>query len=145
MFNRREVLLNAWGQRSFENARRARDDFYGDQNNRKRYYGYVAALFDPEIWSAIEAREKKLRDAISRDQKLKSTTGAYNRIKKAQAELVKIALRYDYLEQERPGTVSYRGPRDRIDQRNKIERCRLSKKSLREKPGGVRGGPRPNA
>src|SRR5213082_930037 len=111
MFNRREVLLNAWGQRSFENARRARDDFYGDQNNRKRYYGYVAALFDPEIWSAIEAREKKLRDAISRDQKLKSTTGAYNRIKKAQAELVKIALRYDYLEQERPGTVGYRGPR----------------------------------
>src|SRR5213595_2229351 len=111
MFNRREVLLNAWGQRSFENARRARDDFYGDQNNRKRYDGYVAALFDPEIWSAIEAREKKLRDAISRDQKLKSTTGAYNLIKKAQAELVKIALRYDYLEQERPGTVGYRGPR----------------------------------
>src|SRR6184192_4318659 len=67
MFNRREVLLNAWGQRTFENARRARDDFYGDQNNRKRYDGYVAALFDPEIWSAIEAREKKLRD-----QKLKS-------------------------------------------------------------------------
>src|SRR5438270_4367030 len=98
MFNRREVLLNAWGQRSFENARRARDDFFGDQNNRKRYDGYVAALFDPEIWSAIEAREKKLRDAISRDPKLKSTTGAYDRIKKAQAELVKIALRYDYLE-----------------------------------------------
>src|SRR5438093_411926 len=82
MFNRREVLLAAWGQRSFENARRARDDFFGDQNNRKRYDGYLAALFDPEIWSAIEAREKKLRD-----QKLKSTTGAYNRIKKAQAEL----------------------------------------------------------
>ena len=52
---------------------RARDDFFGDQNNRKRYDGYVAALFDPEIWSAIEAREKKLRDAISRDPKLKST------------------------------------------------------------------------
>src|SRR6266576_608945 len=91
MFNRREVLLNAWGQRSFENARRVREDLYGDQNNRKRYDGYVAALFDPEIWRAIVAREKKLRDAISRDPKLKSTTGAYDRIKKAQAELVKIA------------------------------------------------------
>src|SRR5437867_3990486 len=111
MFNRREVLLNAWGQRSVENAIRARHDIFGDRNNRKRYDGYVAALFDPEIWSVIEAREKKLRDAISRDQKLKSTTGAYNRIKKAEAELVKIALRYDYLEQERPGTVGYRGPR----------------------------------
>ncbi len=42
MFNRREVLLIAWGQRSFENARRARDDLFGDQNNRKRYDGYVA-------------------------------------------------------------------------------------------------------
>ena len=59
----------------FENARRARDDFFGDQNNRKRYDGYVAALLDPEIWRAIEAREKKLRDAISREPKLKSTLG----------------------------------------------------------------------
>src|SRR5881398_767503 len=88
-----------------------RETISSDQNNRKRYDGYVAALFDPEIWSAIEAREKKLRDAISRDQKLKSTTGASNRTKKAQAELVKIPSRYDYLEQERPGTVGYRGPR----------------------------------
>src|SRR5438270_5455221 len=108
MFNRREVLLTAWGQRSFENARRARDDLFGDQNNRKRYDGYIAALLDPEVWIAIDAREKKLRDAISRDPKLKSTSGAYDRIKKAQAELVKIALRYDYLEQERPVSVGYR-------------------------------------
>src|SRR5205809_2628223 len=83
MFNRRQVLLQAWGERSFENARRARDDLFSDQNNRKRYGGYVAALFDPEIWSAIEARETKLRDAISRDSKLKSRIGAYDRIKNA--------------------------------------------------------------
>jgi hypothetical protein len=111
IFNRREVLLNAWGQRSFENARRAREDLFGDQNNRKRYDGYIAALLDPEIWRAIEAREKKLRDAISGDAKLRSTIAAYDRIKKAQAELVKIAPRYDYLEQERRSTVGYRGPR----------------------------------
>src|SRR5947209_3491491 len=71
MFNRREILVNSWSQRSFENARRGRDDLFGDQNNRKRYDGYVAALFDPEIWSAIEAREKKLRDP-----KFKSKNGA---------------------------------------------------------------------
>src|SRR5437868_5236821 len=138
MFNRREVLLNAWGQRSFENARRARDDFYGDQNNRKRYDGYVAALFDPEIWSAIEAREKKLRDAISRDPKLKSTTGAYDRIKKAQAELVKIALRYDYLEQERPGTVGYRGPRAFYGTLFKYARLLTRAIDERAKPNGER-------
>src|SRR5437879_9408288 len=98
MFNRREILVNSWSQRSFENARRGRDDLFGDQNNRKRYDGYVAALFDPEIWKLIEGREKKLRDAISADAKLKSTSADYDSIKKAQAEEEKIAARHDYLE-----------------------------------------------
>jgi hypothetical protein len=111
MFNRREVLLLAYGGRSFENARRARDDLFGDQNNRKRYDGYLAALLDPEVWSLLQAREQKLRDAIAHDPKLRSTVAAYEQIKKAQAELVTIAPRYDYLEQERPITVGYRGPR----------------------------------
>ena len=138
MFNRREVLLIAWGQRSFENARRAREDLFGDQNNRKRYDGYVAALFDPEIWRAIEAREKKLRDAISRDPKLKSTSGAYDRIKKAQAELVKIAPRYDYLEQERPVSVGYRGPRAFYGTLFKYARLLTRAIEERAKPNGER-------
>src|SRR5437867_7073856 len=58
MFNRREVLLTAWTERAFENARRARSDLFSDQNNRKRYDGNVAALFDPEIWNAVEQREE---------------------------------------------------------------------------------------
>src|SRR5216110_1168162 len=111
MFNRREVMLLAWGQRSFENARRCRDDLFGDQNNRKRYGGYIAALLDPEIWSALENRAEKLRAAILRNPKLVDTITAFDRIKKTQAELARIALRYDYLEQERPNTVGYRGPR----------------------------------
>src|SRR5438874_8893136 len=64
-----------------------------------------------EIWTSIEQREKKLRDAISRDPKFGSAISAYDRIQKAEAELVKIAPRYDYLEQERRSTVGYRGPR----------------------------------
>ena len=111
MFNRREVMLLAWGQRSFENARRCRDDLFGDQNNRKRYGGYIAALLDPEIWSALENRAEKLRAAILRNPKLVDTITAFDRIKKAQAELAKITPRYDYLEQERPNPVGYRGPR----------------------------------
>jgi nicotinamide mononucleotide adenylyltransferase len=111
MFNRREVMLLAWGQRSFENGRRCRDDLFGDQNNRKRYGGYIAALLDPEIWSALENRAEKLRAAILRNPKLVDTITAFDRIKKAQAELAKIAPRYDYLEQERPNPVGYRGPR----------------------------------
>ena len=138
MFNRREVLLNAWGQRSLENARRARHDIFGDRNNCKRYDGYVAALFDPEIWSAIEAREKKLREAISRDPKLKATLGAYDRIKKAQAELVKIAPRYDYLEQERPIAVGYRGPRALYGTLFKYARFLTRAIDERAKPNGER-------
>src|SRR5436305_13033279 len=105
MFNRREVLLAAWGQRSFENARRARDDFFRDQNNRKRYNGYLAALLDPEIWSRLAAREKNLRQAIERRAELRSAISAYDRIKKADMELGKIAARYDYLEQERRSAI----------------------------------------
>jgi Peptidase S46 len=138
MFNRREVLLLAWGQRSFENARRARDDLFSDQNNRKRYDGYVAALLDPEIWRAIEAREKKLRDAISRDPKLKATLSAYDRISKAQAELAKIAPRYDYLEQERPITVGYRGPRALYGTLFKYARLLTRALDERAKPNGER-------
>src|SRR5947207_8246035 len=96
LFKRREVMLNAWGQRSLENARRAHEDLYGDENNRKRYDGYIAALLDPEIWSAVEQREQKLRTAISRDPKRSGTLAAYDRIRKAQTELIKIAPRYDY-------------------------------------------------
>src|SRR5204863_3121748 len=138
IFNRREVLLNSWGERSFENARRARDDLFGDANNRKRYDGYVAALFDPEIWTAIQAREKKLRDAISRDPKLKATLGAYDRIKKVQAELVKIAPRYDYLEQERPITVGYRDPRALYSTLFKYARLLTRAIDERAKPNGER-------
>jgi len=138
MFNRREVLLHAWGQRSFENARRARHDLFGDRNNRKRYDGYVAALFDPEIWSAIEGGERKLRDTISRDSKLQATLGAYERIRKAQAELAKIATRYDYLEQERPITAGYRGPRALYGTLFKYARLLTRALDERAKPNGDR-------
>jgi hypothetical protein len=138
LFKRREVLLNAWGQRSFENTRRARDDFYGDQNNRKRYDGYIAALFDPEIWSAIEQREQKLRTAISRDPKRTGTLAAYDRIKKAQAELSKLAAVYDYLEQERPLTVGYRGPRAMYGTLFKYARLLIRAIDERAKPNGER-------
>jgi Peptidase S46 len=138
MFNRREVLLNAWGQRAFENARRARENLFGDQNNRKRYDGYVAALLDPDIWKSIEARDKKLRDAISANPRLKSTLAAYDRIKKAQTDEQKVAARYDYLEQERPITVGYRGPRALFGDLFKYARLLTRAVDERAKPNGER-------
>ena len=138
MFNRREVLGIAYSERSFENARKAREDLFGDQNNRKRYDGYLAALLDPEVWSLLQAREQKLRDAIARDPKLRSTGAAYDRIKKAQAEIARNAPLYNYLEQERPITVGYRGPRAFYGNLFKYARLLTRAIDERAKPNGAR-------
>src|SRR5437667_6759978 len=138
MFNRREVLETAYSARSFENARKAREDLFGTQNNRKRYDGYLAGLLDPETWSQLKAREQKLRDAIARDPKLKSTTAAYDRIKHAQAEIAKNAPVYNYLEQERPVTIGYRGPRALSGNLFKYARLLTRAIDERAKPNGER-------
>src|SRR5437899_8954378 len=138
MFYRREVLELAYSARSFENARKARDDLFGDQNNRKRYDGYLAGLLDPQLWSALKAREQKLRDAITHDPKLRSTTAAYDRIKRAQAEIAKNAPVYNYLEQERPITIGYRGPRALSGNLFKYARLLTRAIGERAKPNGER-------
>src|SRR5436305_1271015 len=138
MFNRREVLESAYSARSFENARKAREDLFGTQNNRKRYDGYLAGLLDPQIWSQLKTREQKLRDAIARDPKLKSTIAAYDRIKRAQAEIVKTARLYNYLEQERPGTIVYRQPRAFVGDLFKYARLLLRAVDERAKPNSER-------
>src|SRR5215813_9028358 len=138
MFYRREVLGLAYSARSFENARKARDDLFGDQNNRKRYDGYLAGLLDPQIWSALETREQKLRAAIGQDPKFKTTLSAYDRIKRAQTEIAKNAPIYNYLEQERPVTVGYRGPRAFSGNLFKYARLLLRAADERAKPNGER-------
>ena len=138
MFNRREVLEMAYSARSFENARKAREDLFGVQNNRKRYDGYLAGLLDPQIWSQLKAREQKLRDAIARDPKLKSTVGAYDRIKRAQTEIAKHAPLYDYLEQERPSIIGYRQPRAFVSDLFKYARLLLRAVDEHAKPNGER-------
>jgi hypothetical protein len=138
MFNRREVLETAYSARSFENARKAREDLFGTQNSRKAYDGILAGLLDPQIWSQLKARERKLRDAIARDPKFKSTISAYDRIKRAQAEIAKTAPVYNYLEQERPVTIGYRGPRALSGNLFKYARLLLRAVDERAKPNGER-------
>jgi peptidase S46-like protein len=138
MFNRREVLELAYSARSFENARKARDDLFGHQNSRKGNGGILAGLLDPQIWSALKTREQKLRNAIVRDPKSKSTISAYDRIKRAQAEIAKNAPLYNYLEQERPITVGYRGPRAFAGNLFKYARLLTRVIDERAKPNGER-------
>jgi len=138
MFKRREVLLHSFGERTFENERRVRDDFFGVQNNRKRYDGYLAGLLDPQIWQSLQAREQKLRDAISRDPKLTSTISAYDRVKNAQAEVAKNARVYNYFEMERPRFGVYRQPRAFYSTLFEYARLLVRAADERAKPNGER-------
>ena len=139
MYNRREVFLTAFAERSFENARRVREYLFGIQNNRKRYDGYLAALLDPEIDRALKGREQKLRDAMTKDAKWKGTLAAYDRIMKAQAETVKILPVYNYYEISRGrASASYRAPRGFYSTLFKYARRTLRAADERLKPNGER-------
>src|SRR6266513_504116 len=137
-FKRREILLHSFGERSFENSRRVREDYYGVTNNRKRYDGYLAGVLDPEVWKALQAREQKLRDAISADAKLRSTIGAYDRIRKAEEEIAKNALVYSYFEQERQKFGIYRQPRAFYSTLFKYARLLVRAAEERAKPNNER-------
>ncbi len=138
MFKRREVLLHSFGERTFENERRVRDDYYGVQNNRKRYDGYLAGVLDPQIWQALQTREQKLRDAISRDPKRTSARDAFDRIKKAQAEIASNAPVYDYVEMERQKFGVYRQPRAFYSTLFKYARLLVRAADERGKPNAER-------
>src|SRR5438128_4935773 len=137
-FKRREVLLHSFGERSFENSSRVREDYYGVTNNRKRYDGYLAGLLDPDVWKALQAREQKLRDTISADPKLRSIVSAYDRIKTAQQEIAKTALIYSYFEQERPKFGIYRQPRAFYSTLFKYARLLVRAADERAKPNNER-------
>ena len=139
MFNRREVLFTAFAARTFENARRVREELFSIQNNRKRYDGYMAALVDPEIDRALKAREQKLHDAMAKDTKWKGTLAAYDRIKKAEAETAKILPVYNYYETFRGrATADYRAPRGFYSNLFKYARRVLRAGDEGPKPNGER-------
>src|SRR5262249_8747213 len=101
--------------------------------------GYLAALLDPEIDRALKARQQKLRDAMNKDAKWKSTPAAYDRIKKAQEETDKILPVYGYYERAlgRSG-ATYRAPRGFYSVLFKYARRLLRAGDERPKPNGER-------
>ncbi|MFN2507415.1 MAG: S46 family peptidase [Chthoniobacterales bacterium] len=139
MYNRREVFLDAFAQRSFENARRVQEEVRGVENNRKRYDGYLAALLDPEVWASIKQREETLRDAINRNGQFKATLAAYDRIKRAQEETAKVLPVYHYFETNRGrSTATYRAPRAFYSTLFKYARRLFRAADERAKPNGER-------
>ncbi|HEX5176466.1 MAG TPA: S46 family peptidase [Chthoniobacteraceae bacterium] len=95
---RMDVLLNAYSQRSQENARRAKEDLFGVQNSRKARKGALAGLLDPELTGRKVADEKALRDKIASRKELKGTLAAFDRIAAAQKVIAENAERHNLLE-----------------------------------------------
>ena len=77
---RQEILLQQYGLRSKENARRARDELFGVQNSRKARLGMLAGLQDPQILAHKVAAEKALVSAVNADPKLKPLASAWETI-----------------------------------------------------------------
>ena len=98
LLKRREVLLNAWSQRSGENARRARDVFLMLQNSRKVYDGELAALQDPVIMSGKATAEAAFKQQLTGRSDSADALAAYAKIAAAQQVIKQKALRYRLLE-----------------------------------------------
>jgi hypothetical protein len=75
LIRRREVLLATYSERGLENARRAKEDLFAMQNARKARTGGLAGLQDPAVMDGKRKEEKKLRDAVEADPRLKPSTG----------------------------------------------------------------------
>ncbi len=95
---RMEVNLNSYSGRSQENARRAKDDFFGVQNSRKARKGGLAGLLDPELFGRKALEEKTLRERIAAREDLRDTLASYDRIAAAQKVIAENARPHNLLE-----------------------------------------------
>jgi hypothetical protein len=93
-----EVLLTAWGARSEENARRARETFFGVANSRKARDGGLAGLLDPAVFAQKRESEKQLRTAVEHHSDMAATVTAWDRIAEAQKVRARLLHTYSSLE-----------------------------------------------
>jgi Peptidase S46 len=63
--NRLEVAYGSWSERSEQNRRRAKEDFFGVQNSRKARVGGLAGLLDPKLMARKAAEEERLKRYIA--------------------------------------------------------------------------------
>ena len=95
---RLEVLLKSWGDRSEENARRAKDDLFGVQNSRKVYDGRQAGLFSPAIMEPKAAQEKSFKQQVGDRADGAAVRAAYDKLAETAIAQAKIYRRYRLLE-----------------------------------------------
>ncbi len=98
---RTEVLLLNYGERSDENARRAREELFGVQNSRKAEIGRLAGLQDPAVMKEKQAAERALRDAVDADSQLRAVASAWDEVAAALKTLRGIRKELTLLEEGR--------------------------------------------
>ena len=89
---RKEVLLGNWSNRTEENARRARELFFGVQNSRKAYDGELAGLLDPDLMGPKVQAETDFRARLSgpaAGTEYASAAEAYDKIAQATKRAVR--------------------------------------------------------
>lgn len=95
---RKEVLLQAFSQRSSENSRRAENELFGVQNSRKARGGMLAGLQDPAIIARKSDEEQSLRRATAQNSALKENLDAWDQVARSLTMLKQIKTEVDMLE-----------------------------------------------
>jgi len=92
---RMEIELQQFSSESPEHRRRALDDLFGVQNNRKRVLGMLEGLQSPNFITKKTDDEQELREALSAQDELKHYVEAWEEIeaaREARAKLLKRTL-----------------------------------------------------
>ena len=95
---RLEVLLGNWSAQSEENARRARDDFFGVQNSRKALDRELAGLLDPDLMDAKSKAEADFKARLADKPEFAYALGAFGQIAAVNRTLAAQATRQALLE-----------------------------------------------
>ncbi|HXR06108.1 MAG TPA: S46 family peptidase, partial [Candidatus Acidoferrum sp.] len=99
VLKRLEVLVGTWSNRTEENARRARELFFGVQNSRKAIDGRLAGLLDPDLMGPKAKAEAEFKARLaSANASQAEALAAYDRIAQATTTLAAQAVRSLLLE-----------------------------------------------
>ncbi|NDD03739.1 MAG: S46 family peptidase, partial [Proteobacteria bacterium] len=96
--NRQEIMLQQFGGKGIEEARRAKEDLFSVQNSRKVYYGRVRGLQDPEVFRKKQKDENSLIAEVKSRPDLKDLGGAWATIELAQKSAKKLLVKRSLLE-----------------------------------------------
>ncbi|MGA2557719.1 MAG: S46 family peptidase [Verrucomicrobiota bacterium] len=129
VLKRLEVLVGTWSNRTEENARRARELFFGVQNSRKAIDGRLAGLLDPDLMGPKAKAEAEFKARLaSANASQAEALAAYDKIAQATTTLAAQAARSTLLE----------GAQGFHSESFKLARTLLRAGDERSKPNGER-------